>query len=546
MADEKNTDISQVDASRDESLDISALMAKKEPKKEEASPLEKAMKHEQKGMVVNTDALKTETHQFRQNYDTDESREGFEEKLEELDDNAKKARAVVVVKKPTNQMEDAQMMDEIMAVKFDENGKAIVPEGAMYIVAKEDVAELEKKKTEPDVSEETSDDPSSYDETEDDSKRKEIINILIDKTGLGRDFTFTDEEEKLIEESKEIHIKEVEDLTLRTAKVKRIEDEDLSFMDTVDKYQLSVSKTHMSFPLSGFSAEMTGLSYGEFGDITLDQSDDSIDELTFEKIWKMLTVIYNKMINPTCGRFKNFDDFLMKFAWKDVPLATYALLISTQPEIDTIGMKCNSKECGKNFDHKYSTRGLIDFDDCTDGYLALIDGLANAKGHQLFEIAKNSLVRNVKRIEISDTMLVDIGPASCHDYLYGICEQVKNMEDIEDGEEVAKRLFYIMMLQIVRAIIIKDKNGEEHTFKSYDKIIEIFDKHMTPAEFNIIQSIYRKSEEEYRIGFSIKNIVCPHCQTVTERVSIEPKQLVFQIRQTMLSTQVTLGNFQLF
>ena len=120
------------------------------------------------------------------------------------------------------------------------------------------------------------------------------------------------------------------------------------------------------------------------------------------------------------------------------------------------------------------------------------------------------------------------------------------MEDIEDGEEVAKRLFYIMMLQIVRAIIIKDKNGEEHTFKSYDKIIEIFDKHMTPAEFNIIQSIYRKSEEEYRIGFSIKNIVCPHCQTVTERVSIEPKQLVFQIRQTMLSTQVTLGNFQLF
>lgn len=544
MADEKNTDISQVDASRDESLDISALMGKRETKKEEVSPLEKAMKHDQKGLVVNTDTLKNETHEFRQNYDTDESREGFEEKIEELDDNAKKAKAVVVVKKPTNQMEDAQMMDEIMSVRFDENGKAIVPEGAIYIVAKDAVTDYEKKKTEPKASEGEEDDSDSDDV--DDTKRKEIINILIDKTGLGRDFTFTDEEMKVIEESKEIHIKEVEDLSLKTAKVKRITDEDLSFMDTVDKYQLSVSKTHMSFPLSGFSAEMTGLSYGEFADITLDQSDDSVDELTFEKVWKMLTVIYNKMINPTCGKFKNFDDFLMNFAWKDVPLATYALLISTQPEIDSIGMKCNSKECGKNFDHKYSTRGLIDFDDCSGGYLALIDELANAKGHQLFEIAKKSLVRNVKRIEISDTMLVDIGPASCHDYLYGICEQVKNMEDMDDGEEVAKRLFYIMMLQIVRAIIIKDKDGKEHAFKTYDKIIEIFDKHMTPTEFSIIQSIYRKSEEEYRIGFSIKNIVCPHCQTVTERVAIEPKQLVFQIQQTMLSTQVTLGNFQLF
>lgn len=542
------------EVTRDSSLNLANLVKKVEPvEKTEASPLEAAMAHQEKGMVVNTDDLKEEETQLRPNYDTEESRAGFDDKVQELEEDATKMKAVYVIKKPENEKETAEMMDEVSAVTFDENGKAIVPEGARYIIPKDAVkgnGEVTRLVNQDQGDEsETTTEPvteSKANNDEDDEKNK-IIEILIDKTGLGANIELGENEQKVVSESTEIRIVEVEDMELKTARVKKDEDIDLSFMKTIDKYQSSVSKTKMFFPLSGFSAELTGLSYGEFADITLDQSEDSDDEYNFNKVWKMLTVIYNKMINVSGGKFKNFTEFLHKFAWKDVPLATYALLISTQPEVDTLSLRCHADECGKAFEHKYSTRGLIDFDDCSKGYLKLIDKISNAKGNERFTVAEESLVRTNKVIKLPDGKYqVEIGPASCYDYLYGICDQIKSLQDMEDSELATKKLFYFMMLGIVRGIRVQDNSGEWRSITSYDKIVEIFDEYMSPNDFRIIQEIYMKSEEEYRIGFSIKDITCPHCGTVTKAIEVEPKSLVFQIQQTMLNTRLTLDNLQLF
>ena len=544
------------EVTRDTSMNLSDLIKKAPDKKteeeNEVSPLDAALSHQEKGLVVETEELTEEEEKLRPNYDTDENRKGFSEKSDELLEDAKKAEAVVVMKKPENEGETAEMMDEISAVTFDENGKAVIPENARYIISKDD-AKITKNVEETSTDEESNETVDSENTSDEDAEKNRIVQILIDKTGLGGNFELTEEEKKIVDESTEIRLTAVEDLSLKTATTKRDTDDDLSFMQTIDKYQLSVSKTHMIFPLSGFSADLGGLSYGEFADITLDIGDDSIDEYDFDKNWRMLSVIYDKMTNVSCGSFKSFEDFLKKFAWNDVPLAIYALLISTQPETDTLAMRCNEPKCKKSFTHKYNTRGLIDFKSCATGYLQSIDKVSNAKGNDRFKVAEESLVRTVKKTKLPDSgYVVEIGPASCWDYLYGICEAFTEFQNLTDEEkeerqeEFLKQAYYSTMLLTLRAIDVVDARGEWHRITTYEKIFEIFDKHMTPNDFNIVSAITTKGINEYKIGFSLKNIVCPHCGAVTNSIEIEPKELVFQIQQTMSNTQVTLKDFQLF
>lgn len=549
---EANVEETGASVKRDSSMDLGTLIKKVPEKKEEKheveSPIDRAMKHQEKGLIVDKDEMTNGEPELRANYDTDESRKGFDEKVNELSEDAKKAQAVIAIKKPENEIETVEMMDELSNITLDDNGKAIVPEGSKYFVAKDNVDKIPEK-----VNEENSSAVATDTSLEDDEEKKKIVQILIDKTGLGANIELDENEKKVVDESTEIRLVEVEDKELKTATVVRDNDDDLSFMESVEKYQLSVSKTSMIFPLSGFSADMSGLSYGEFADITLDVSDESSDEYDFDKNWKMLSVVYEKMKNISSGPFKNFEDFLKKFAWKDLPLAIYALLISTQPETDTLSMRCNEPKCKKAFTHKYSTRSLIDFSSSEKPYLQLIDKVANAKGHDRFKVAEESLVRNIKKIALPSRMYVlEIGPASCWDYLYGICEAFSEFQSLSEEEreaqsdEFLKQVYYSMMLYIIRAIDVKDENGVWHRITNYKKIFEIFDKHMTPADFNVVRAITSKSEEDYKIRFTLKNIVCPHCGAVTPSIDIEPKELVFQIQQTMSNTQITLKDFQLF
>lgn len=544
---------------RDESIDLSSLMKKKDVSSNEASPLDQmvaAKKDSDSGIVVDNKAEETS---LRANNDTDEFREGVSEANATLISNAKKAEAVVVIKKPTNESEDAMLIDEIEESHFDDNGKIVVPENAKFIIPKYLVPDNKKDKVtklsgsnsniDAIITDDVPEESKTEDASPDDKEEKDnIVKVLIDKTGLGADIIITDDEQKIIDEANEIHVIEVEDKELATLKTKRVDENDLSFMDTIDKYQLSVSKTSMVYPISGFSADMAGLSYGEFADISLDTtSEDSSDEYDYNKNWKMMSVIYDKMTNISSGKFNDFVDFLKKFAYADLQLAIYALLISTEPEEDTISLRCHADNCGKGFIHKYAIRSLIDFSDATTDYLKAIDKVHDARGEGCFKVAENSPVRTIKKIRLPETnYIAEIGPASCYDFLYGICNQMGNLKEVKDEDAVIKKLYYILILNVVRAIHVKDVNGAYVRITNYENLTEIFDKYLTPEDFNILQSIYVKSIEEYRIGFSVKNIVCPHCGSKTESIDIDPRELVFRIQQTMRNTRLTLHNFQLF
>ena len=86
-------------------------------------------------------------------------------------------------------------------------------------------------------------------------------------------------------------------------------DSNVYYLSTINKYDYSGSRTTICFPASGFKAQMKGMSYGEYADVSI-----SMDSVTFDQYQKRLSIIYNKMINTSCPEFKDFEDFLKNFA----------------------------------------------------------------------------------------------------------------------------------------------------------------------------------------------------------------------------------------
>ena len=226
---EVETKNEEIKVEKDSTLNLQSLMSNTEEtpvnEEKEVLPIDEAIKNKQQGIVATDEEMKASQEEgapLKNVFETPERDEDVKEKVNELNETTEKAKLVTIVRKPRNQGEDAEMMSEIDSVTVDENGNVIVPEGARYIIPREVAHELKKEELkEEEIKEEESKEPvtmKAEDVTDEDlekaEKRKTKINIIIDKTGLGRDVAFTDKENKLITESNEIHVTEVENLEL--------------------------------------------------------------------------------------------------------------------------------------------------------------------------------------------------------------------------------------------------------------------------------------------------------------------------------------------
>lgn len=580
-------------ANRDLTMDLETLMQPAAATVETFdSPLEKAIAHPQvSGLIAKSEDIKMGNEPLRNSFDSDERREEFDDALHEMNISTRKANAIQVVVRPENQIQMVQMMGEIEAVTFTEEGKAIIPEGAKYIAEKniDDGIETTAKLTytkdnvvplpqpapeEKQIAVSMTASPTksvadrvSEEETRmramqiitDDDKSK-FVQVLIDKTGLGKDFDFTTEENAAIEHASQIRIVEVENKELQSLRVERDLTGDLSFMETASKYQMSLCKTRIYFPISGFYADMTGLNYSELADIALDTSGESDDSINFNRNWRMLTVVYNHMINPSCGKFKNFDDFLRKFSYFDLPLALYGMLCSTQPDEESIGLTCPEEHCKKVMDVKYLTKSLLDFNTASKDYLAAMDKLNDARGDALYEVAENSPVRTTKNVKLPSEAIAFIGPMNCYDYLYTIMNVMAEIKKIAveidenngepvDGvsaDDIEVRLDMMLLLYIIRGLRIPKVNDAYVEISSPKKILEYMEKYMPIEDYRVLMAIYYKAASDYSIGFSFRNVKCPHCDTVHKSLAVNIQDLVFRIHQLLMNVNVTAETLHLF
>lgn len=526
-----------------------------ETKNEELSPLE-IMKQQKansiSGIKVSNEELKEGADGPKRNIVyNDERLKEFDAAINEYDETMKKRDAVIVTAQPKDQFEYVELISEINLVKFDENGKAYFPEtdgdGNKIVpkycrIRQEDekafdysvLSDLEQEKIKNNNTETTSNDEDEISE-----EKKKIVEVLIDKTGLGSDFAFTEEEKAKITEAETIRVNEVKLIDIAAIRAKRSQK---SFQDSIKEFNTQGSRTTICFPASGFRAQMKGLTYGEYADISL-----SMENVTFDQYYKRLSIIYNKMTNISTGPFENFEDFLKHFAYTDIPLAIYGMFIATEQENQQIGLRCGSDACKKSFDWQYSTRSILRLDRCADTFLKKMQEIATSPAMEYDNIKANSAVENSKVIELPESKFaVEMGIASAYDFLYNFIPLMDEDTFKEAFGQDLNEIYMnnVLLLTTVRSVYVP--NGNEYIeCVGYKDILDAI-YNISPTEIQILAAYASKIQGEYEVTFSFENVQCPHCKNITKHLDITVDDLVFQTYQRLMSTEIDLSQIQDF
>lgn len=497
--------------------------------------------------------------------DSDRLKE-FSEREAELDYSVKQRKALVMTKDVVTQEDFIKATYEVSRVNFKPSGEAYVeggdvepleyfrlrtkedgeykdseldiferPEDIKKLRESENKENKETEKSEKDDAkntEDTTENTTSKSEDDDEDKKK-IVQIIIDKTGLGGNIEFTEDERKKLTESSEIQVTEVESKKIRVESLKRSK---RSFQDFLKDYDYRGEKTTICFPASGFKAQMRGLSYGEYADVAL-----SMDSITVDQYEKKLSVIYNAMKNISTGPFENFEDFLKHFAYTDIALALYGLFVSTEDEHQQIQIRCGNPNCKKTFDIDYDSRNLIKLDRCSKEVLTKMEELASAPASEYDAIKQRAVVNNSKFIELPDSKFtVELGIASAYDFLYNFVplldeETFKNSFDREYDET-----FFVNMMLLTSVISIRIPDGDDVIVcEGYKDIMDALYS-ISPLDIKIVSTYATEIRDKYEVVFSLGDVICPSCKNVTKNLDVSMDDIVFRQYQRSMSTEIKL------
>ena len=565
---------------KDDTLDILSLVQNKTKKEENTNteeretvigktPLQEALERRTSGIVVENSEL--QSGKMKDAIMTEERERDFQKSLDEMDDLIEKSKYVHMNKENIKTDVDKAMAIQALAdtdiedIKALASGRVTKESKNIDVLGSDDVDgdtakdinasdrignvdskgffDIRTKDTSVNLNDEPEIDENGNDivpEEKEDPEKNAMVQIIIDKTGLGIDMNFTEEEKKKIELATTLRVTEVEDETLKTIDIER---SDISFLDMIndENYQEELILTPMTFPCSRFKAQMAGLTFGELGDIALSNDSDE-----YESVRKRYHIVYNKMKNASIGDFESFDDFLKNFAFIDMELAIFGMYISTNPEEDTIILKCNHTGCNKSFEQKFRPRSLIDFKSASKVFLEKTKETADANGEAAKKLHKDSPIVKSKLIKLPDSnYIIELGMLSCYDNL----EKIVNTSVIEKFEENHPddvnnvKEFGTILINIVRSIAIPVKS-HPGSYKKFDKTEDILEicYRLSPREFKFLFNLIAKYANDYTVQFGIRDVECPYCHTKTPFVSIDISEQVFRQYQAQLNTNLDLSD----
>lgn len=555
---------------RDDSIDLASVIKQAKEKEETTaptvqrtlSPLEQMQKDKenQSGMIVSNEELEKgkERTEMKNPIYNDRRMADVKKYMEDIDSTYEKRKHVVVIKFPQmDTPEHREMLEEIESLTKDENGEYyfdirdsnnnLVEPKYVRLRTKDDPVFEEgmtdytprDSQLKANISEEVVDSSDEDDENQPiDDETKKVVEILIDKTGLGINYDFSENEKSKIYESQEIRLTEVEFLDIES--IMTASTPTRSFKEDLQEFELTNSKTTVCLPCSGYRAQMKGMTYGELGDVSL-----MMDSVTFDQYYKRMTVMYNKMTNVSTGPFEDFEDFLKKTAYNDIPMGLYGMYVATQPEIQQIRLQCGNEDCKKNFDWKFNTRSVLRLEKCTKKFLDNMKRIATAPACDYKEIQKAAPVNNSKFIKLPDSkFVIELGIISAYEFLYNFIPVLDENTFREQFGESETYLNNVILLTSVRSVSVPKKDGSYVTYKTYKDILDVLYE-IHPDEIKIISSIAAAIAAEYQVTFAFDNVTCPHCGTKTESVEVSMDDLVFRTYQQSMSTQINVKNMQL-
>lgn len=360
------------------------------------------------------------------------------------------------------------------------------------------------------------------------------VTILIDKLDAGK-IEFSEDEKKRIDRAKRIKIVEVENKELQAIKITKKFDK-----ETDKKYIKKTFNRSLASVIalgSCYTAKMRNFSALESIQMMQRPGEDTV-KTNLEK-W---SVLYEKLTDPSCGAFKDFDDFLSHTAYLDYNNFIYAILCSSYPEKDSVSFTCNQPNCGKRFRVEYENKDLIRKDKISpeqaDIMRKIVTATSNAdsnEGRRLIE--EESAVSGIKRFALDDNsgFIIDIHVPSVK---YQIDNILPNI-DPSMNQTVAVMCNNIMRILMPTEETADFDNLNDMEFVEVIEYADIYDvvKDMNEYQWKLINDEINAMIAPYTIQYGIKEVVCPHCKHSYGEMPLDLDDLLFQRVQQRILTQ---------
>lgn len=365
---------------------------------------------------------------------------------------------------------------------------------------------------------------------EEKAKRAESVTIILNKLNE-KTVTFTDDEREKMIKTNVINVRVMDTLDINSAEIDR---SPVSFNDLINEFKCDTIQTPVVFPQSGFRAYMTGLSVSEMLAFGLNGE----NAYTVDDIKKRLSIAYRHMVNPTIY-IENFDDFLNKFAWSDLEIAVWGMLISSFPVEDTITLRCGKKDCAKSYEVKYNPSVILDWEAVSKDFINLFEEVISCTEPNTENIAKRSPIRKSLIVELPYTkMRAELGRPSAHDYVARIAPAMVDEKSIKAivGENPSDRDMSIFLATMFVRVLYVPANGKYHPVTSYKSVYQMLSC-LRPGELDALVSVVNNKFPDTEPAFYLPKSKCPYCGNVSDKIEITASELLFQRAQDLNHTE---------
>ena len=379
-------------------------------------------------------------------------------------------------------------------------------------------------------------------------RKDTIVNITIDKVGLGQ-VEFTNEERSKMAVSKKINLVEVSDETLRTLEVRKVSgNKAKSIIHRIfDKACVPFIAT-----ISGYKGKVRNLTSLEVISLAESAYSDSIPES--EALLRQASVVYSKLKEVSVGMFPDFKTFIQKTGTLDLESIMFALLRATYPQDDSMPMICVKETCtsrnkdGKvernKFEHKYSNDSLLLLHLVDEQLKSMVDYINDnsVTVEDAIETSKGAILNNNKLIALDNypELIFEIYAPSIEDTVERIMKPIMDtkMYANKPGIDVI-----LNMTNFIYKVIVKEtlEDGSEEKSEISDPvdIVELLSNMVDdPESLNLLFQAIEDNilKYQFKYGFKGGSIVCPHCgNVITEDQPIDISTILFQKAQQAMT-----------
>ena len=395
--------------------------------------------------------------------------------------------------------------------------------------------------------------PNQNDNEKPNNQQAEAANITIN-VEPNTDVTVNIDGEKLEELTKtnviNVRVREVTDEDMRSTTI--IENpQDLGI---IKPYESNLNDVPITLPMSGYRCVIKPINWFETIDLLAPTSNSKID---FQiQRW---SIIYNHIKNVSIGDFKDFDDFLKKTKYADLPILEWAILVATGDEEEPLDFTCGNPKCKKHYQYRYIPRTIIHLNE--ERIPKKYRKVANATGPSAIQLF-NEINSKRKRYQLPKTgMIVEMNEPSAYEYINKILPLVIekytekrpddpdmenfNEETLQGDPTLVNFSYRIAMMMRISAISIPDTQqpNREYRFTNWDDIEKCIDSIRDMTESMLVVKLCMESRDMADVAeFYLENVQCPHCGRTDKKIPITniTQTLLFRISRRLENMEVNL------